>query len=161
MNTPAHGATFSADRVYRFRLWRTFGDGPTISFCMLNPSTADESTNDPTVERCQRRALAWGFGRLEVVNLFALRATDPAELYQHPRPIGGRDNTQSILAALVESDMMVAAWGTHGAFMGRGPEMFGLLRVSKKLHVLRMNRDGSPSHPLYLPYHLTPQRILP
>lgn len=79
------GATFSECRRYRYRLWRYWDRSkPPLCFLMLNPSTADDLSNDPTVERCQRRALAMGFGGLEVVNIFAFRSTDPAALYSLP-----------------------------------------------------------------------------
>jgi hypothetical protein len=151
------GATFSPDRVYRYRLWRDFGKGPIITFCMLNPSTADESKNDPTIERCQRRAIEWGFGRLEVVNLFALRSTDPAELYTHRAPIGPMCD-EDIATVYRLSDMFVCAWGKHGALYNRGQRVMAML-ASPKLHVLKWNRDGTPAHPLYLPYSLKPTRV--
>jgi hypothetical protein len=74
---PARGAAFSACRRYRYRLWRMWDRRPHCCFVMLNPSTADELANDPTVERCERRARAWGYGGLEVANVFAWRSTDP------------------------------------------------------------------------------------
>lgn len=95
------GAWFSDDLQYRFLLWRRWNpDALTTSWCnfiMLNPSTADELTNDPTVERCQKRAMQWGYGGLYVTNLFGLRATDPKELTQRAEPIGRPDNDTMIL----------------------------------------------------------------
>jgi hypothetical protein len=76
------GATFSPCARYRYRLWRDWdATKPALTFVMLNPSTADEVTNDATIERCQRRAIEGGFGRLNVVNIFAYRSTDPDVLY--------------------------------------------------------------------------------
>ena len=85
------GAVFSDDMVYRYRLWRTWDpDLPTVA-CLLccNPSTADHEQNDPTIRRCLDFAKQWGYGQLLVGNLFALRATDPQKLRQHPEPTGG------------------------------------------------------------------------
>ncbi|MEH6402829.1 MAG: DUF1643 domain-containing protein, partial [Sneathiella sp.] len=82
------GAEFSDCNKYRYSLWRRWDAGPTVSFLMLNPSTADGSSNDPTVERCHRRAVAMGFGALEVINIFGFRATDPKDLKKAKDPVG-------------------------------------------------------------------------
>ena len=84
------GAEFSKDRKYRYRLWREWNKTkPAVLFVMLNPSTADELVLDSTVSRCLSFAKEWGYGRLEVANLFALRATDPKELNKVEDPVGG------------------------------------------------------------------------
>lgn len=151
-------AVFSDCMRYRYRLLRLWDrDKPTIAFCMLNPSTADERVNDPTIERCERRARKWGYGRLIVVNLFGYRSTDPAALYQQGDPVGP-ENIASIVWAVKESAMFVCGWGTHGAHCGMGPMILGRMRdfYPGRAHALHVNRDGSPAHPLYLPYSLTP-----
>src|SRR4051794_4930837 len=85
----AGSARFSPDRLYRYELVRRWGDGPAAcNFLLLNPSTADERSDDPTIARCWRRARAWGFGALVVTNLFALRATDPRVLRAAAVPVG-------------------------------------------------------------------------
>jgi len=96
-------ATFSDCRTYRYSLTRRWGDGEIQTWLMLNPSTADEVKNDPTVERCQRRAQQSGFGALEVVNIFALRSTDPSALYVDGIDPIGPDNDQYILDAAARS----------------------------------------------------------
>ena len=91
------GARFSIDRRYRYALWRVWDhDENLYNFLLLNPSSADEATNDPTIERCERRARRWGFGGLIVTNLFALCATDPAGLRRVADPIGP-ENDAAIL----------------------------------------------------------------
>lgn len=151
------GAVFSPCRRYRYRLWRRWGDGPTVAFCMLNPSTADETANDPTIERCERRARAWGYGRLLVVNLFAYRATDPSDMLAQADPVGP-DNFAAIVQALKDSQMFVCAWGTHGSHLEMGDTILRRMRefYPGRAHALKVNRDGSPAHPLYLPYTLKP-----
>lgn len=149
-------ATFSPCGRYRYRLWREWNVRlPRMLCVMLNPSTADEKANDPTVERCQRRAIALGFGALEVVNLFALRSTDPAALYAQADPIGP-DNDQHIMESAALAGMVLCGWGTHGAHLGRGNQVEAMLRswpgIARKLHVLKVNADGSPKHPLYVAY---------
>jgi hypothetical protein len=127
---------------------------------LLNPSTADETTNDPTVSRCQVRALNAGFGGLLVVNIFAWRATDPAALYQVTDPVGGLDNDFAILAAAKKSKLVVCGWGKHGALQDRGNKVLELIRSAGRVpHALRVNADGSPEHPLYLSYKLQPQPL--
>ncbi len=156
------GAIFSPCRRYRYRLWRRWDEGDACAFVMLNPSTADEISNDPTIERCERRAKDWGYGRLDVVNLFALRSTDPKALYAATDPVGP-DNFEHIVSAVCESAITVLAWGAHGKHCGMGPNM--MLRMKQfypdKARVLKLNKDGSPAHPLYLPYSLKPTRPPP
>lgn len=145
------GATFSRDRQYRYRLWRYWDRSrPPLLMIMLNPSTADEQRNDPTVERCERRARANGFGGLLVGNIFALRSTDPKALYGHPSPVG-RGNDAAILAMAREAGQVVCAWGVHGALSARGRRVASrLLGEGLALGVLGLTRDGHPRHPLYM-----------
>jgi hypothetical protein len=151
------GATFSECCRYRYRLWRTMRlEGPTVLFIMLNPSTADDLTNDPTIERCERRAKYWGFGVLEVVNLFAWRATDPGELLHAVEPVGS-ENDATILTASQNADAVICAWGKHGALHNRAKNVLKLLRGANIVtQCLGVNGDGSPKHPLYLPYTQQP-----
>lgn len=146
------GATFSADRVYRYLLWRTWDETlPAVSFCMLNPSTADEEKEDPTVRRCLRFARDWGCGKLIVVNIFALRSTDPHALYRNPDPIGA-ENDFYIRQAFTESAEMIAAWGNHGAYLERGTAVCKMLAKAfdRPLKHLGITDLGEPRHPLYL-----------
>lgn len=157
----ASGAAFSECRRYRYRLWRTWDAAkPTITFCMLNPSTADDVKNDPTVERCERRAREWGYGRLFVVNLFAWRSTDPKGMLAAADPVGP-DNYDAITDAICGSRMFVCAWGAHGKWLGMGDLL--LRRIAEfypgRAYALKINRDGTPAHPLYLPYTLKPEPI--
>lgn len=123
---------------------------------MLNPSTADEAANDPTVERCQRRALQMGFGGLRVVNIFAFRSTDPEGLYNESEPIGA-DNDAAILEATGDAGIVICGWGKHGNLLGRGNAVRELLkRHDIAAHYLKLNQDGSPMHPLYVGYSITP-----
>lgn len=159
---PAHtGATFSPCTRYRYTLWRTW-DASKLSclFLMLNPSTADAVDNDPTVERCQRRALAMGFGGLVVCNIFAWRSTDPGALYSLDDPVGP-DNDAAILAQASRAGLVVCGWGKHGALHGRGNAVLAMLRsAGVKPHALQINGDGSPKHPLYVGYQHEPVEML-
>jgi hypothetical protein len=161
VGTPWSGAHFSPCAAWRYTLWREWRhDAPQVTFVMLNPSTADESKNDPTVERCERRARLAGYGRLEVVNIFALRSTDPAALYKHADPIGP-GNDEAIAESVRTAQMVVCGWGSHGAYLNRGLAVLRLIRALGKVpHALRRNQDGSPGHPLYVPYELTPQPMM-
>ena len=151
------GAVFSPCNRYRYRLWRTWdASKPSLVMVMLNPSIADESRNDPTVERCQRRAMAAGLGGLEVVNIFALVSTDPAALYVTDDPVGP-DNNAAILDAVKGAGMVLCGWGTHGKHAGRAKEVVDLLRQAGVTpHCLGTNADTSPKHPLYVAYAAKP-----
>lgn len=153
----AASATFSADRVFRYTLTRTWDpDGPVVNFLMLNPSTADAFALDPTNRRCVGFAQVWGFGRLVTTNIFALRSTDPKGLRDAADPVGPRNDT-IILDAARSADLVVAAWGNHGAFLDRGAQVAGILHAEGLTpHHLRLTSAGHPAHPLYLPGDLRP-----
>lgn len=152
------GAVFSDCRRYRYRLWRVWDTSkPPVLFIMLNPSTADEVKNDPTVERCERRVRQMSYaGGLVVCNLFGYRATDPKEMKAQQDPIGP-ENDATILAAAKVSGKVILAWGSHGKHMGRGQEVVRMLRAHgiNNLQFLTLGKDGEPGHPLYVGYHVT------
>lgn len=151
------GAIFSDDRQYRYLLWRYWNDAPKAVFIMLNPSTAGEIENDPTVERCERRARAMGFGGLRVANIFALRSTDPQALYAHADPIGP-GNDASIRIAVEGCGIVICAWGGHGNLNERGKHVLNLIRETGAIpHCLHINKDGTPKHPLYVGYDVQPK----
>ena len=151
------GAKFSECRKYRYLLWRQWDSTKAMAtFLMLNPSTADEIDNDPTVERCQRRSLQMGFGGLRVVNIFGFRSTDPNGLYREPEPIGA-DNDAAILEASRDAGIVICAWGKHGELNGRGKAVLEMLRTHGiQPHYLQLNQDGTPKHPLYVKYSVPP-----
>lgn len=145
-------AQFSDCRAYRYSLTRIWGApaGRFANFIALNPSTADETANDPTVRRMIDFARRWGMDGLHVTNIFALRSTDPALLKRHGAPVGP-ENDLHIIERARESEIVIAAWGKHGRVNGRGPAVLQLLRANRiKLHCLKVTGDGSPSHPLYV-----------
>ena len=151
-------ASFSSDRIHRFRLSRIWDDSlARVNFLMLNPSTADAFQLDPTVRRCVGFAKLWGFGQLEVTNIFALRSTDPGALRSASDPVGV-GNDDAIVAAANAATVVVAAWGTHGALFDRASAVTKVLAsAGVELHQLRLTKDGHPAHPLYLPGTCTPQ----
>ena len=115
---------------------------------MLNPSTADAEKFDPTVRRCFGFACDWGFGSMEVVNLFAFRSTYPEQLKKVSDPVGP-ENDVIILKAVKESDLVVAAWGIHGRLHGRDLKVQRLIEGIKDLHCIGTTKAGAPLHPLH------------
>ncbi|MEL6582532.1 MAG: DUF1643 domain-containing protein [Pseudomonadota bacterium] len=151
-------AVFSDCLHYRYTLTRRWNAGDGVMFLMLNPSTADEFKNDPTVERCERRARALGFGAFRVCNIFAYRATDPKVMRAVEDPIGPA-NDAAILEGCDWAATTVCAWGTHGAHLGRGPEVAAMLREKGvSAQTLGLSKDGHPKHPLYISYAVQPTR---
>lgn len=150
------GAVISRCRRYRYQLTRIWDDRlSTVVFVGLNPSTADANIDDPTVRRCVGFAREWGFGALILVNLFALRSTDPSGLYAARAPIGP-DNDHWIRLAGSNAELVVAAWGVHGELHGRGRYVRALF---PRLMCLGRTREGHPRHPLYLSKD-TPLKLL-
>jgi hypothetical protein len=150
-------ATYSDCDRYRYALTRTWDPaGKRVLFVMLNPSKATEVQNDPTVERCERRARALGYGAFQVTNIFAWRDTDPFAMRKARAPIGP-ENDVAILAGVAWADMVIAAWGTHGAHLDRGPQMAAILHAAgKPVYTLGLSKHGHPKHPLYISYSQKP-----
>jgi len=151
------GAAFSACRRWRYLLWRRWDAAkPAANFLMLNPSTADELKLDPTCARARVYAERWGYGALIVTNVFAWRATDPDDMKAAQDPVGP-GNDAAILRAAKEAAIVVCAWGNHGAFQERSRKIREKLTSQRiSLHALRVNANGEPAHPLYLPGKLQP-----
>lgn len=144
------GAVLSPDEKYRYLLTRERAAGPALVFVMLNPSTADDRVDDPTIRRCLRFAAREGAGRLVVVNLFAIRATDPRELARHPDPVGPR-NDEFLLMHCRPASRVVAAWGNGGSLHGRDRQVAGMLaHAGVSLTCLGVTGSGAPRHPLYV-----------
>ncbi len=152
------GAVFSDCELYRYRLWRVWDNSkPKACFVMLNPSIADENQLDPTVTRCKKRAQALGYGGFEVANIFAYRSTDQSVLKKLSDP-QGPDNEQAIIDAVKGCAIAICAWGITGSLKDTGPRTRERINSFHpgKLHYLKLNSDGSPTHPLYLKYTLQP-----
>lgn len=155
------GARFSNDRKYRYSLWRIWEPNlPKLVFILLNPSKADEFANDPTVTRCVQRAVTKKFGGVWVLNVFAYRSTNPGVLYELANsgvdPVG-IDNDEEISRVVKQNDLstILCGWGKHGNLLDRGSRVLEILK-DFKLHCFGVNGDGTPKHPLYLPYSLEP-----
>jgi hypothetical protein len=148
-------AVISEDGAYRYVLDRRWDrDLDVMPWIMLNPSVADHETDDATVIRCMTRAIRAGYGGICVLNLFALRATDPAQLLRHPDP-AGPDNDRW-LAGLAEATghgitPVIAAWGAHGVLYDRDKRVLELL-AGCRLLCLGVTKSGQPRHPVRLGY---------
>ena len=146
-------ARFSKCHRFRYVLTREFGSDSTCLFVMLNPSTADADRDDPTIRRCIGFAKREGFGRLEVVNLYAFRSTSPSTLFAAPDPIGPGNITE-IREALGRADMVIVAWGNNvnsGADPGRVGDVVALIeRSGRPVRCFGLTKQGQPKHPLYL-----------
>ncbi len=150
-------ATYSDCERYRYALTRVWDlSAPKVLFVMLNPSKATEVQNDPTVERCERRARVLGFGGFRVVNIFGLRETQPQLMRQAADPVGA-DNDAQLLAGCDWADQIICGWGTHGEHLDRGPEVAKmLLDRGHQLYHLGLSKAGHPKHPLYIAYATQP-----
>jgi hypothetical protein len=143
---------FSPCRVYRYTLWREsdslfYDKAGYVCFIGLNPSTADEVKDDPTIRRCMGFTKSWGYKTLCMVNLFAFRATDPAVMMTAADPVGP-ENDEWVLKCAGEAALVVAGWGVNGNYQGRGNQVRSMIH---EMRCLDTTLDGSPKHPLYVP----------
>jgi len=151
-------AVYSDCENYRYSLTRIWDTGAEKAlFIMLNPSTATEVQNDPTVERCERRARTLGFGGFRVTNIFAWRDTDPKAMRAAADPIGP-GNDAAILESCTWANSIICGWGTHGAHLNRGSQVESMLRTTGlPLFHLGLSKAGHPKHPLYIAYAEQPR----
>lgn len=149
------GAQFSDDRIYRYALWRTWNEGAGhVMFIGLNPSTADETQDDPTIRRCIGFAKSLGYGGIYMLNLFAFRATDPLVMKAATDPVGPANNDE-LRRYAESSSFIVAAWGCHGDYLKR--DIWARMNLPN-LHHLGLTKAGQPRHPLYLRADTKPMR---
>ena len=140
-------AVFNEARTHRYLLERRWREGKPLTWVMLNPSTAGAFADDPTIKRCIRFAQRDGYAGIQVVNLFALRATDPRELQAHPDPVGPCNDR--MLAEATLGAAVVAAWGTHQGPGDRGHVVAArLARTGLAMVCLGATKAGHPVHPL-------------
>lgn len=143
------GAAFDSTGRYRYALWRVWDrDADRVAFVMLNPSTADARRDDPTIRRCIGFARAWGFGSMEVVNLFAYRTPRPDVLRRASRPVGP-ENDRHVLRAARRAERVVVAWGGRGSWRGRDEEVMRMLARGGTIYCIGRTASGHPRHPLY------------
>jgi hypothetical protein len=155
MRSIRDGAVISACGRYRYLLIRRVGAGPRMAaFVMLNPSTADASKDDPTIRRCVGFARRWDCGQLVVLNLFAWRTADPADLKRAAEPVGPANCAWFDRFLGRDRDcLVICGWGVHGGHQGQDRIVFGWLsRLGVEPVALGVTRGGHPRHPLYLPY---------
>jgi hypothetical protein len=151
----ASTAIFSDCEDYRYALTRQWASDNSrrAVFVMLNPSTADERDNDPTIARCIGFAQRERCGSLTVVNLFALRATDPSVLRVHPDPVGPENDEMIRASCTTGSPLVICAWGVMGAWQNRDVTVSAMLLLAG-VPLVRLGpttSGGHPRHPLYLP----------
>ena len=154
MNT---AATFSPCRRYRYTLERHWASHlPVLVTIGLNPSTADETSDDPTIRRLLGFARRWSYGGLVMLNLFAFRATDPKVMLAERDPVGP-ENDEAIMRETARGHVL-CAWGAHGKHRARGVAVTMMLRdAGRDMTHLGMTKGGQPKHPLYLPSATSPQ----
>lgn len=157
---------FSDDMRYRYYLSRQVSPMTSEGVCtflMLNPSTADDVVNDPTIRRCIGFASGWGYGWLQVVNLSPLRATLPSDLVKagdEPSDVWEK-NISCILDAAECGDILIAAYGNHGTRHDRSVRVLdAVTKAGYDVHCLGITKQGHPKHPLYLRGDLIPQMFL-
>jgi hypothetical protein len=155
-------AEFSLCRTWRYRLDREFLDVPNfrrIAWLMLNPSTADEMKNDPTVNRTCIWSSEWGFRFSTVINVYAFRSPKPKDLWTAVDPIGPL-NDQTIMRVVSAAELVICAWGVHAKRNGRAKQVIDTLLAAgqprSKFKALVLTKDGIPGHPLYLEKNPTP-----
>jgi hypothetical protein len=145
--TRLSSAIFDPSGCFRYLLVRQWNESkPSMCWVLMNPSTADAAKDDPTIRRCMAFARSWGYGRMEVVNLFAFRATSPREMMREMYPEGPA-NDAYIRAAAERAQRVVVGWGTHGGFRSRDREVLSLIG---SVETLGVTKDGFPRHPLYV-----------
>lgn len=149
-------ATFSYCKQFRYTLHRIWGEGPILMVVMLNPSTADEEKNDPTITRLIERSKMEGFAGIVVCNLFAYRATKPVEIeyrWARMQEVVGRANDQAIRETMHECNAALVAWGAHKLCAKRDQSVLNLLYERFGfVYMLEATKAGFPKHPLHVSY---------
>lgn len=152
-------AAISPCERYRYALGRHWEREKGFAlFIMLNPSTADALKDDPTIRRCMGFAQSWGYGGIEVCNLFDWRATKPEQLRKSIAFAISDKCDPTIRCRLGEAKAVIAAWGNVPWAEQRIVHVFHtLFREDKRWDCLGMTKHGYPRHPLYVPAVTKPE----
>ncbi len=148
---------------HRLRLTRQWlGVGGSVNWIMLNPSTADDTFDDPTIRKCVGFSKRWGFSRMVVTNLFTFRATDPADLRElakvdYARAVGYAD--AALIQHAAETNTVIAAWGNHGNLAGRADDVLARVLPEIAFHCIGLTKAGFPLHPCMAAYTDNPVRF--
>jgi len=146
------GAIFDGTGQYRYSLWRIWDpDKPLVMFIGLNPSTADQENDDPTIRRVRNFAVSWGYGGVYMMNLFAYVTAYPDILKQAADPI--RDNDKWLTDISGKCQDIIFSWGAFSEAKQRAKEV---IKMFPDALAISINKDGSPGHPLYLKSDLKP-----
>ena len=150
-----NGATFSEDGNHRLKLWRIWDENlPIIMFIGLNPSTANSSSDDPTIRRIKRFTSDWGYGGFYMMNLFTQITPYPKELKLNSfKEL--HENRVRIRELNEECKITVCCWGNFKQAAIEGE----YCKCMEKSHCLGMNKNGSPKHPLYLKSDVKPIKL--
>jgi hypothetical protein len=149
------GAEFSLCRNYRYALWRIWDKSkPKVMFIGLNPSTANEITDDPTIRRVKKMAQNWGFGGVYMANLFAFVTAYPDELGKCIDPLG--ENDLWLHKVAMQCSEVIFAWGNFKEAQERAKMVIEMFQGAKALII---NKDGSPRHPLYVRGNIQPVKF--
>lgn len=144
------GAVFSDDQIYRYLLWRKWSEADPLCYVLLNPSTATEVLDDPTIRRCIGFAKRENAGGMFILNMFGLRSTDPKGLYKIEDP-EGPENIRWIQEITTIYKRAIVAWGAHGSLMGQNKKILDCLQNNGVLiRCFGITKSGNPKHPLYL-----------
>jgi hypothetical protein len=150
----SEGLILQDGKKFRHTLYREFDSTlPAVLFVMLNPSIADAHTNDPTVRKTIGFAKRWGFGRVNVANLYDFRATDPRELRKHDYPKSERCD-EVIFELAMHSERVVVAWGANAPWPRAHDVVNHVLRGFQLWSIGKLTAGGQPKHPLMLAYEL-------
>lgn len=139
-------AIFSPCGQYRYVLWRKWAAGPCIMFIGLNPSTANQTKDDPTIRRVKKFAKDWGYSGVYMLNLFAVISSDPKILKKHRDPLGANDNWLVEYGAKCEA--VCFAWGNFEEAKDRALTVSNMFPEAV---CLGFNKNGTPKHPLFVP----------
>ena len=155
-----NGAIFSPDRKYRYTLWRIWDkDKPLVMFIGLNPSTASEITDDPTIRRVKKFAYGWGYGGVYMMNLFDQITSDPKklEIPGTPQKYASRFNINDVWLKIIadKCQRIIFAWGSFKEAKEKGRKVTKFLTG----YALGINKDGSPKHPLYVKKDVEPVKL--
>ena len=154
----ASGALFSDCRTWRYALWRRWANPEMcnmVAFIGLNPSTADESIDDPTIRRCKTFARTWGFDGMYMLNAYAFRATDPKAMKAAIDPVGP-ENDKWLRHFGTAANAVIACWGAH---CEPKREVAVCETLGKFIVCLGRTKYGQPRHPLYLKADTEPEQF--
>lgn len=135
---------------FRWSLTRGWDERPKLVVVGNNPSDADTRRDDPTMWVVMKFAYAWGYGGVEMLNIYPFITRDYSTFLAWRRDHDHAVRMMALNSAMIRGRMaaaniVMAAWGRLP--FGDDAKLF-VSDNPVNYHCFGVTNDGAPKHPM-------------